>query len=83
MGNNLAKFRGKHNLTQEELGDKLGISKAGVCHLEKNNIAYRTAKKCAEILNENVFEIMGTNVLKVIPKTEEEKQILIEMIKKL
>ena len=83
MANNLARYRGKHNLTQEQLGEQLGISKAGVCHLEKNNIASRTAKKCAEILGENVFDVMGSDVLKIVPKTEEDKEILINVIRNL
>ena len=82
MANNLAKFRGKHGLTQEQLGEKLGISKAGVSHLEKNNLCPKTAKKIAQIFDENVFALLGTDVLKEIPKTEEDKKALIETIEK-
>lgn len=81
MANNLAKFRGKHGLTQEQLGEKLGISKAGVSHWEKNKICYESAKKCADLFGENVFAILGTDALRVIPETEEDKEILIEVIK--
>lgn len=81
--NNLAKYRGQHGLTQEQLGEKLGISKAGVSHLEKNQISPANAQKCAEILGENYFAIMGSDVLKAVPKTEEEKSILIDIIKSL
>ena len=83
MANNLAKFRGKHGLTQEQLGEKLGISKAGVSHLEKNKICPETAQKCADILGENVFDILGTDALKAIPQTEEDKNILIDIIRSL
>ena len=83
MANNLAKYRGKHGLTQEQLGEKLGISKAGVSHVEKNGLCPKTAEKCAEILDENIFLLMGSDVLKVLPKTEEDKNILIEVIKSL
>ena len=83
MANNLAKFRGKHGLTQEQLGEKLGISKAGVSHLEKNKICPETAQKCADILGENVFAILGTDALKSIPHSEEDKRILIETINNL
>lgn len=83
MANHLAKFRGQHGLTQEQLGEKLGISKAGVSHLEKNKICPNTAKKCATILGENAFAIMGTDVLKAIPQTEEDKNILIDIIRSL
>ena len=50
---------------------------------EKNTISFKTAQKCAKILNENVFNILGTDALKVLPQTEEEKEILIELIKNL
>lgn len=83
MANNLAKFRGKHGLTQEQLGEKLGISKAGVSHLEKNKICPETAQKCADILGENVFAILGTDALKAIPQSDEDKRILIETINNL
>lgn len=83
MANNLAKFRGKHGYTQEQLGKKIGISKACVSHFEKNKICVATAKKCAEALGENVFEILGTDVFKIIPKTEQDKEILIAIIRNL
>ena len=83
MANNLAKYRGKHGLTQEQLGSKLGITKAGVSCLEKGKLSPKTAQKCAEILGENRFALLGTDVLKELPKTEEDKAILIEIIQNL
>lgn len=83
MANNLAKFRGKHGLTQEQLGEKIGISKAGVSHLEKNKICPETARKCADILGENSFAILGADALKAIPRSDEDKRILIETINNL
>lgn len=83
MSNNLSKFRGQHGLTQEQLGEKLGISKAAVCFIEKNNLSPEMAQKCSDILGENRFSLMGTDALKALPKTQEEKDILIETIKNL
>lgn len=83
MANNLAKFRGKHGLTQGQLGEGLGISKAGVSHIEKNRISPETARKCAAILGENAFAIMGSDALREIPATEEDKRILISIIEAL
>lgn len=80
MSNNLAKFRGKHGLTQEKLGKKLGISKAGVSYYEKHRLSPELAVKCAEALGENPFALLGTDALAAIPTTEDDKQILIEMI---
>ena len=81
--NNLAKLRGKHGLKQKELGTKLKVSKEAVSYMEKHRIGQRSAKKCADLLQENVFEIMGADVLKILPKTEEDKEILIRIIKEL
>lgn len=83
MSNNLAKYRGQHGLTQGQLGKKIGISKAGVSHLEKKKIGPKSAYRCAKALNENPFAIMGTDALKALPKTEEDKKCLIEIIEAL
>lgn len=83
MANKLALYRGKHGITQEQLGAELGISKAGVCYLEKNKISPETAEKCAKILGENTFAILGSDVLRKLPETEEDKAILIELINSL
>lgn len=79
--NNLAKYRTKHKFTQTELGNKIGVSKAGLSYIEKNRINPNTAAKCAEILNENMFSILGKDALRAIPKTEEDKDVLINLIR--
>lgn len=82
--NRLAKERGLKGMTQGELGEKLGgITKAAVSFAEKNHISVNMAKNCAEILGVNMFSILGTDALKAIPQTEEDKEILINIIKEL
>lgn len=83
MANNLARFRGKHGLTQEQLGDMLGVSKAAISYLEKHRIGLKAAQTCANALNENVFSILGEDALRIAPKTEDDKRILISMIESL
>lgn len=83
MANNLAKYRGKHNLTQEQLGSLLGVSKAAISYIEKYKINFKMATKIAKVLNENVFDIMGTDVLKALPTNETDKNIIIEAIQNL
>ena len=83
MANNLVKYRSKHGFTQEKLGEKLGVTKATISYIEKNRLSAKQAQKCAKILNENVFNILGLDAFKIIPKTEEDKNILIETIKNL
>ena len=80
---NLTKIRGKHGLTQTELGKVLGISRAGMSYIEKAPLSAKNAQKVAAILGENVFTILGEDVLKLKPQTEEDKQALIEIIKNL
>lgn len=81
MKNNLRKYRGIHNMTQDELGQKLGVSKAGVSYMEQNSINVESAKQCAEILGENVFAILGKDAFRLLPETEEDKEILINTIR--
>ena len=81
--NNLTKIRGKHQITLTELASKLGITKQALSLNEKNKLSVKVAVKVAEILNENVFEILGADALVLLPLTEKDKEILIKMIKEL
>ena len=81
--NNIAFYRVKHGLTQREFGEMVGMHVHAVGYAEHHSCSVKLAKQAAEILGENLFDILGTDVLKVLPKTEEEKQIVIEMIKNL
>lgn len=83
MANNLARYRGAHGLTQSQLAEKLGVTNAGISFAEKKKLSPKTAKRCAEILGENMFAIMGTDVLRVIPKTEADKAVLLEIVRNL
>lgn len=83
MANNLAKIRGKHQLTQSELADKLGVSKQGLSFNECGKLSIGLAKKAAECLNEDVFELLGTDALVILPETEAQKEYLINLIKNL
>lgn len=79
--NNLAKYRGKHNLTQEELGKMVGLPKASISYIEKHTLSAKAAVKYGNVMNENPFDLLGSDALVMLPKTEEEKEILIEMIR--
>ena len=83
MANNLAFYRAKKGLNQRELGDKLGLNDATVSLAEHNKLPVKTALKCSEILDVNVFTLLGTDVLRLVPETEEDKKALIEVIKNL
>ena len=83
MANNLAKCRAKHGLTQEELGKKLGLSRAGVNYLEKHKLTAKAALKCAQALDENVFTLLGSDVFQILPSTEEDREALSKIVSSL
>lgn len=83
MANNLAKCRAMHGLTQEQLGNKLGLTRAAINFMEKHKLSAKNAVKCAEALNVSPFYLLGIDVFKLVPKTETDKEILISIIKDL
>lgn len=83
MGNNLAKIRGRHQISQTELAAKIGVTKQGLCFNEKGKCSIQMAEKVAEVLHENVFEILGTDAFVAEPKTAQDKEILIKIIREL
>ena len=83
MANNIAHFRIKHNLTQKEFGEKVGMATHAVGYAENHRCGVDVAVKAAEILGENVFDILGSDALRILPKTDKDKEILIKMIKEL
>lgn len=83
MGNNLAKIRGKHQITQTELAKKIGVTKQGLCFNEKGKCSVAIAEKVANYLGENIFSVLGTDSLVTLPLTAEDKAILIGIIEEL
>ena len=81
MANNLAFYRAKRGLNQRELGEKLGLTDASVSLAEHSKLPVKTALKAAEILDINVFALLGTDALRIIPLTEADKEALIEVIR--
>ena len=79
--NNLSKLRGKHQLSMVELARKIGITKQGLYFNETHKCSPAVAKKVAEALGENVFDVLGVDALVVKPQTEAEKEALINIIK--
>lgn len=83
MSNKLAFYRTDHGLTQKEFASRVGMATHAVGYAENHKCTVKLAKDAAKVLNENMFAIMGSDVLKVLPETEEDKEILINMIKEL
>ena len=83
MANNLAFLRIKHGLTQKEFGKQIGMATHAVGYAEHHRCSVALAKKTAIALGENVFDVMGSDVLRILPTTDEEKEKLIKIIKEL
>lgn len=77
---NLAKIRASKGLTLEELGSKVGLSRQRICMLENSKLKPANAKKCAEALGENVFDVLGLDSLALLPKTKADKKALLKII---
>lgn len=81
--NNLRKIRKKKGLTQQELADMVGVSRQLICYMEKGkyNITNSIIKKMSKALEISPVEIMGVDNFKFMPKTEEEKEYVIKIVK--
>ena len=83
MANNLAKIRGKHGLTQTELAKAVGVTKQAICFNETGKLSIGLAKKVSEYLNEDVFELLGTDALVLVPENAAQQECLIRTIRNL
>lgn len=81
MSNNLAMIRGKHQITQTALAEKVGVTKQGLCFSEKGKCSAQMAQKVADYLGENVFDVLGADAFVLLPRTEADKEALIRIIK--
>ena len=83
MANNIAHLRVEHGLTQKAFGEKVGMATHAVGYSENHRCSVALAKKTAIALGENPFKVLGSDVLRLLPQTEEDREILIDMIKNL
>ena len=74
--NNLKKIRGKHEISQEELARKIGVTKQIISISEVGKISGKSALKIAKVLDENVFDILGFDAFVVLPETVEDIEAL-------
>ena len=81
MGNNIAYYRIQHGLTQKALAEKTGLAKNAIGYAENNHCGLEIARKVANALGENIFNILGLDVFTVVPVSEEEKEIVINLIR--
>ena len=61
FGKNMARLRKEQNMTQIELGEKVGVNKQTISNIEKS-IAYpsfNTLEKISNVLNANAIQLFG------------------------
>lgn len=79
--NNIKKYRGINNMTQEALAEKMNCARSLITYWESseyNNLKPIQAKKLSEALNCSIIELYGEDNFKIIPNTDDDK---LEMIK--
>lgn len=87
MANNLRYYRLKHNMTLADLSQIITGAK------NQHNVIFKhetgkittskAALKYANALGENVFDILGDDVLLILPTTQEEKDKLLKIVENL
>lgn len=63
MSNNIKMYRAKYNLTQEELAEKLGVTRQTIIAIEKNKYSptLELAFKLSKLFNEPIESIFTFN----------------------
>lgn len=81
--NNIKKYRGMFDMTQEELAKAVGVTRTLVIYWENpeyHNLKLKQAKKIAKIFDCSVIDLYGLDNFKIVPKTDEERLKVIEML---
>ena len=79
--NNVKKYRELHRLSQTALAKGAGVSKQCVSYAEKHRVSVELAEKIAKYLNENVYDILGKDVLITYPHSKKDVRRIIRNIK--
>lgn len=81
----IKKMRGMAGITQQELANYLGCTKAYISYLESSNnktVPSEELKKMADLFGCTVIELYGMDILKYRPQTYlETKQLILNIIK--
>ena len=80
---NIKKYRGLAGISQQELGDRVGLTRQSICMIESsecNHITFENAKKISEVLNCSVFDLYGLDNLRYLPENDEQVSKLIKLI---
>lgn len=80
---NVKKLRGKKGMSQLQLAEALGVTRASIVRLESDeirNASTQMEKKLCEFFNVSIYELYGTDMLLYKPETKEELKTLIEQL---
>lgn len=81
---NLRKFRGEKGLSQSQLAEKVGVTRALIVYLEKDNThstSHETTLKICEVFETNPCDLYGLDNLRYYPENKEQMKNLIEALK--
>lgn len=79
----IKKLRGMHGISQQQLAEVLGTSKAYVSQLESDNtidVPLNHAIKMAELFKCSLVDVFGYDNIKIKPQTKDEVKTLIKTI---
>lgn len=80
---NIKKLRGKKGMSQSELANALGVTRAYVIVIEKDEtkkLTPKMEKKVCDFFGLTLCELYGLDNLKHFPKTKQELSNLIELL---
>lgn len=84
---NLKYLRLLSGKTATEIAQVAGFSKQRYCYIENKSTIYSmdeaVARRVSEALGRNIFEICDENVLKIIPRTQKEKELLLAIVSRI
>ena len=85
LSKQIKKYRAEANLSQEELADKVFVSRQTISNWELNETSpdLKQAEKLADIFNISMDELIGNKniLLEKIDKTESNSKLIIKLIK--
>lgn len=79
----LKQIRITKGITMAKVAEDCGISKQRYCRIEQKGLKRcepDVARRIADYFGVNLFEAVGENALRFLPKTEEERQTLLSIV---
>lgn len=84
--NNIKMFRGREGLTQNDLADKTGVTRALIVKLEKDSCrstSKSTTDALCKVFNTTPCKLYGTDNFRYLPQSKEDCEYLISILNEL